>query len=79
MTNIEWTKDDFARAKRMKKTMPNIVEAFKRGPGRPKSDSPKSQVTLRLDPQIIQHFKDGGKGWQSRINAALQEYVEEHR
>ena len=79
MTNKKWTKYDFEHAKRMKETMPDVVEAFKRGPGRPKSEKPKSQVTLRLDPAIIQHFKEGGKGWQSRINAALKEYVAEHR
>ena len=40
--------------------------------GRPKSAAPKRQVTLRLDPDVIHHFKAGGPGWQSRINAALR-------
>jgi uncharacterized protein (DUF4415 family) len=30
---------------------------------------------LRLDREIIQHFKAGGAGWQSRINAALKELI----
>ncbi len=41
--------------------------------GRPKSDNPKRQITLRLDAEIIQHFKDSGRGWQTRINSALRE------
>lgn len=40
--------------------------------GRPKSKSPKNAVSLRLDPDVVAHFRRGGRGWQSRINAALR-------
>lgn len=40
--------------------------------GRPKSKSPKNAVSLRLDPEVVAHFRRGGAGWQSRINAALR-------
>lgn len=40
--------------------------------GRPKLDSPKQHVSLRLDPDVIESFKAAGPGWQSRINAALR-------
>lgn len=41
--------------------------------GRPPiGDAPKKQVTLRLDADLIAHFRATGKGWQSRINAALR-------
>lgn len=40
--------------------------------GRPKKDAPKEAVSLRLDPDIVAHFRAGGPGWQSRINAALR-------
>jgi uncharacterized protein (DUF4415 family) len=29
-------------------------------------------VSLRLDPDVIAHFRRGGRGWQSRINEALR-------
>ena len=32
----------------------------------------KRQVTLRLDPDILAKFRATGRGWQSRINAALK-------
>jgi len=48
----------------------------KRGPGRPLSDRPKQQVTLRLDADVIEHFRATGPGWQTRINAALRECLE---
>ncbi len=38
----------------------------------------KKQITLRLDPDIIEFFKKQGKGYQSTINAVLRKYVEIH-
>ena len=35
----------------------------------------KRQVTLRLDPDVIERFRKGGPGWQGRINAALRKAV----
>ena len=40
--------------------------------GRPKSDNPKLSVTLRLDREVVDSFRAGGAGWQSRMNAALK-------
>jgi uncharacterized protein (DUF4415 family) len=40
--------------------------------GRPKSKAPKNAVSLRLDPDVVAYFRRGGRGWQSRINAALR-------
>lgn len=39
----------------------------------------KQQVTLRLDADLIHWFKtsEGGRGYQTRINAALRRFVEE--
>lgn len=35
----------------------------------------KQQISIRLDKEIIEHFKATGKGYQSKINAVLREYV----
>jgi uncharacterized protein (DUF4415 family) len=32
----------------------------------------KEQVTLRIDQDVLEFFRDGGPGWQDRINAALR-------
>ena len=40
--------------------------------GRPPSESPKQAVSLRLDQDVIEHYKKGGPGWQSRMNDALR-------
>jgi len=43
----------------------------------------KQQLTLRLDADLVEWFKvnggQRGEGYQTRINAALREYVEEHQ
>jgi uncharacterized protein (DUF4415 family) len=32
----------------------------------------KRQVTLRLDPDVIEKFRESGPGWQGRMNDALR-------
>ncbi|MGH6680142.1 MAG: BrnA antitoxin family protein [Gemmataceae bacterium] len=32
----------------------------------------KEQVTLRIDQDVLDHFREGGPGWQERINDALR-------
>ena len=39
----------------------------------------KERVTIRLSPEIVQHFKATGAGWQTRIDAALLDWVTQHR
>jgi uncharacterized protein (DUF4415 family) len=43
--------------------------------GRPPVEVPKRQVTLRLDEAVVEHFKRGGRGWQTRINDTLAEAI----
>jgi uncharacterized protein (DUF4415 family) len=43
-----------------------------RSTGRPKKATAKQAVNIRLDPDVVAHFRAGGPGWQSRINAALR-------
>ena len=41
----------------------------------PVGDAPKQQVTLRLPRQVIEHFKAGGAGWQTRISEVLARHA----
>lgn len=83
----EWTDDQFARAqlsvggkviRPARGTLtepgpPRILEPYKRG--RPRMAEPKRQVTLRLDHDVVEHFRQSGPGWQSRINEILRKAV----
>jgi len=37
----------------------------------------KQAVSIRLDRDVLDFFKAGGKGYQSRINAVLRSYMDE--
>ena len=39
----------------------------------------KQQITLRIDAEVLEFFKDTGKRYQSRINAVLRSYVDAHK
>ena len=38
----------------------------------------KTQVTLRLDVDVVEKFSASGDGWQTRINDALKSWVRTH-
>ena len=40
--------------------------------GRPRLDHPKTAIKLRIDADIVRHFRNGGPGWQTRINDTLR-------
>lgn len=46
--------------------------------GRPPAAVTKQQVALRLDQEVLEAFRSGGPGWQTRINAALREWLKDH-
>ena len=43
---------------------------------RPKEN--KRQVTVRFDADVLEFFRNQGRGWQSRMNAVLRSFVERH-
>ena len=47
----------------------------KRVSGRPKAEETKERITIRLSPEVIAYFRATGKGWQTRMDDALKEYV----
>lgn len=61
----EWTEEMFDRAELR-------VGGVLVRRGRPKSDAPKVPTTIRLDPDVLAHFKATGPGWQTRVNEALR-------
>jgi uncharacterized protein (DUF4415 family) len=75
--NPELTDEDVERMVAVEDLPPNllaiILEAFPktklRGPQRAPRKVP---VSIRLSPEVLQHFKAGGPGWQRRIDEALK-------
>ena len=70
--NPEWTTKDFRDARPPHEGLPpHILAAFPRTRG-PQKASTKVPVSIRLSPEVIEHFKANGPGWQGRIDDALR-------
>jgi len=43
--------------------------------GRPKMETPKVAVKIRLDAKTVEHLRGSGPGWQTRVNDLLGKLV----
>jgi len=81
--NPEWTQTDFANAKKPEEIFPKeILAAFPatlKRIGRPIKENKKNAVYIRLSPDVLNHFRSLGKGWQTRIDEALKQWVVLHQ
>lgn len=68
----EATDAQLAQARAFADVFPEFAESIRRSRGRPSTASPKQQISLRLDPDVVEAFKRSGKGWQGRINIILR-------
>lgn len=81
------SRSDFARVRQLAESAPddpdapNMAEAMrteiKRLRGRP-AGSDRTQIALRVDNATLSAFKATGKGWQSRMNEALTDWIKSH-
>lgn len=44
--------------------------------GRPRLETPKVEVKIRLDAATVEYLRGSGPGWQTRVNALLGRLVE---
>ena len=66
----EW----FKQARLAGEIAPHIVERFNRSRGKQKAPT-KKPLSIRLDADLADHFRQSGKGWQTRLNDALRRAV----
>jgi uncharacterized protein (DUF4415 family) len=53
------------------------IETYRRQRGRP-TGSDKESTTIRFDRDVLAAFRAGGPGWQTRMNAALRDWLKMH-
>lgn len=46
--------------------------------GRPKADVTKERITIRLSPDVLERFRATGSGWQTKVDAALRDWLKTH-
>ncbi|MFC0819905.1 BrnA antitoxin family protein [Moraxella marmotae] len=74
----ELDSQDFAKFRPASEVLGADFMAMVGSRGRPRKDKHKISTTLRLDQKVIDYFKADGKGYQTRINQALLEYIAAH-
>jgi uncharacterized protein (DUF4415 family) len=68
---------DMSRARPAAEVLPDLVARYereqaerrKRGPQRAPT---KEHISLRLDSDLVEYFRNSGRGWQTRLNAMLR-------
>jgi uncharacterized protein (DUF4415 family) len=73
--NPEWTSDMFNQAVRLDALPPTLQAKLR---GRPKAASTKERITIRLSPDVVGAFRATGQGWQTRVDAALRDWLKTH-
>lgn len=53
------------------------IEAYRKQRGRPVG-SDKESTTIRFDRDVLAAFRAAGPGWQTRMNAALRDWLKNH-
>jgi uncharacterized protein (DUF4415 family) len=70
----------FDRTRRTPGVRDTAEAAFKKATTKPADEPPprpavpnaKELVSLRIDREVLEHFQEGGPGWQDRINDVLR-------
>ena len=75
--NPEWTAEDFKRAVPFS-GLPESMQAKLKSIGRPKAAVTKERITIRLSPEVVAQFRASGDGWQTRVDAALKDWLKTH-
>lgn len=47
--------------------------------GRPPAAVTKERITIRLSRDVLEQFRASGEGWQTRVDAALKDWLKKHR
>ncbi len=73
----ELGKEDLARFKPAAEALPDGLRK-KLGVRGPQKKPVKERITIRLSHDVVEQFRATGSGWQTRVDAALQEWLKTH-
>ena len=78
----EWGPEelDMSRARPAAEVLPELVERYEREQAERRNRGPqraptKEHISLRLDSDLVEYFRNSGRGWQTRLNAMLRRSV----
>jgi len=81
--NPEWTREEIRTARPAIEAIGEIfgaqaAEAIRRRAGRPAKADRKVNQTLRLDPDVLDAYRQEGPGWQVHMNEVLRQHMPRH-
>lgn len=68
---------DMAKFRPAAEVLPSPLKK-KLGVRGPQKSPTKERITIRLSREVVDQFRDSGDGWQTRVDAALREWLK-HR
>ncbi len=74
----ELTAADMKRFRPAKEMLPGRLLAKLKVRG-PQKTPTKERITIRLSPEVVQRFRGTGDGWQTRVDAALKDWLKSHK
>lgn len=76
--NPEWSAEDFKRAVPFSALPESLRSKLARRTRGPQKTAVKERVTIRLSPEVVSSFRATGDGWQTRLDAALKDWLKTH-
>lgn len=73
----ELSTEELAKFKPAAEVLPLSLQK-KLGVRGPQKTPTKERITIRLSREVVEQFRDSGEGWQSRVDAALREWLKNH-
>jgi len=77
----ELTPDELKKFKPLAEANPSLFAKIKKSVGeRGSQKAPiKVPISIRVSSEVVDYFRAEGKGWQSRIDHVLKDYVAHHK
>ncbi|MBK8537202.1 MAG: BrnA antitoxin family protein [Candidatus Competibacteraceae bacterium] len=73
----ELTAENFTHFKPVTEVLPASLLAKLGVRGHQKTPT-KERITIRLSAEVVTAFRATGKGWQTRMDAALRDWIQQH-
>jgi uncharacterized protein (DUF4415 family) len=70
----ELAAEDMAKFKPAAEVLPSSLRN-KLGVRGPQKTPTKERITIRLSREVVEQFRESGEGWQTRVDAALREWL----
>ncbi|MCB1980749.1 MAG: BrnA antitoxin family protein [Rhodoferax sp.] len=74
----ELKSEDLARFRPAADVAPSSL-ARKLGVRGPQKTPTKERITIRLSPDVVRRFRATGEGWQTRVDAALKDWLKSNK